>query len=48
MGVSYCIPGDIDEKEAIKRADQGLYKAKKTGKNRSCYLDPKFSGSAAN
>jgi diguanylate cyclase (GGDEF)-like protein len=40
MGVSYCVPGDSDEKEAIKRADQGLYEAKKTGKNRSCYLRP--------
>lgn len=38
MGVSYFIPGDVDEKEAIKRADQGLYEAKKTGKNRSCYI----------
>lgn len=40
MGVSYCILSDADEKEAIKRADQGLYEAKKTGKNRSCYLRP--------
>jgi diguanylate cyclase (GGDEF) domain len=40
MGVSYCIPGDVDEKDAIKRADQGLYEAKRTGKNRSCYIRP--------
>ncbi|MDD3306328.1 MAG: diguanylate cyclase [Acetobacterium sp.] len=40
MGVSYYIHADSDEKEAIKRADLGLYEAKKTGKNRSCYIRP--------
>lgn len=40
MGVSYCSPSDTDEKDVIKRADQGLYEAKKAGKNRSCYIRP--------
>lgn len=40
MGVSYCIPSDIDEKDVIKRADQALYEAKKAGKNQSYYIRP--------
>ena len=43
MGVAYFIPGDGDEKAAIKRADQGLYQAKKSGKNRSCYIQVSVS-----
>ncbi len=40
MGVSYCCSGDVDEKDVIRRSDQGLYEAKKNGKNRSCYTRP--------
>ena len=36
IGVAITRPGDTCEEDAVKRADQGLYQAKQTGRNKVC------------
>jgi diguanylate cyclase (GGDEF)-like protein len=36
IGVAACEPGDLHWDEALRRADQALYHAKRLGRNRLC------------
>lgn len=38
IGAAYFYKSDIDEKQAVKRADRSLYKAKLAGRNKVCIL----------
>ena len=40
IGAAAAIPGELDAKALIQRADEAMYRAKRAGRNRLCLVMP--------
>jgi diguanylate cyclase (GGDEF)-like protein len=50
LGVAVALPGELDVEAVIARADEALYRAKRSGRNRFCLATTRsvLEGQAAN